>query len=369
MKINLNEIDTEQFMVHPHVVYGQTLFLVQPQHIGAKFTQGNKHFRSSVWDADGNLVSAAFPKFPNWGENPDNFPVPKSLEDAHVVEKVDGSLLIVSRWDGRIMQRTRGTVDATKLNNGHELELFNQQYRGAIDWLLTPFVTPNGLSTYSLLFEWVSPNQRIILNYGDSPAWYLVGCVYHDDYSLKTQPQLDEMANQYGFNRPPSYTFPSLADLMSGVEAWKGKEGVVIYSDNDQMLHKVKAFDYLIKHRFKSEATLENTLELYFSNERPPYQEFERRLIESFDYECFEMVRGYASSICDAAKDVQRIVEGIDEFVEGTLRPLPTRRAQAEKVLASYGQTNRSAFVFARLDNKVLNDDQMKKLYWQVLKK
>jgi hypothetical protein len=122
-------------------------------------------------------------------------------------------------------------------------------------------------------------------------------------------------------------------------------------------------------HRFKENATLENTLELFFEYGQPSYQEFERQLVETFDYECFTMVRGYASNICDAAKQVQQIVGGIDEFVNKTLRPLPTRRAQAEKVLASYGQTNRSAFVFARLDNKILNDDQMKKIFWQVLKK
>jgi hypothetical protein len=122
-------------------------------------------------------------------------------------------------------------------------------------------------------------------------------------------------------------------------------------------------------HRFKGNATLENTLELFFEYGQPSYQEFERQLVATFDYECFTMVRGYASNICDAAKQVHQIIDGIDAFVDGTLRPLPTRRAQAEKVLASYSTTNRSAMVFTRLDDKLLSDDQVKKLFWQVLKK
>jgi hypothetical protein len=91
--------------------------------------------------------------------------------------------------------------------------------------------------------------------------------------------------------------------------------------------------------------------------------------VETFDYECFEMVRGYASQICDASKDVKKIVDGMNEFVTNKLRVLPTRKDQAQLILSSYGNTNRNSFVFALLDNKPLNDDQMKKLFWQCLKK
>jgi hypothetical protein len=40
------------------------------------------------------------------------------------VEKLDGSTLIVSKYNGQYILRTRGTVDASKLANGFELELF-----------------------------------------------------------------------------------------------------------------------------------------------------------------------------------------------------------------------------------------------------
>ncbi len=351
------------FMVHPHVIDGQTLFLVQPVPFKSLWTQDNKHLRSSVWDSNGNLVSAGFPKFTNWGENPEHFPVPTSLNNTHIVEKIDGSLFIVSRWNGRFIYRTRGTVNAAKLDNGHEVEIFKQKYQSALDKIF------EDSSPHSLLFEWVSPEQRIILDYGDQPEWYLIGCVYHEDYSLMEQFRLDELAHQYEFKRPPSYIFPSIKDLMGNVEQWKNKEGVVIYSNNGQMPHKVKAFEYLTKHRFKSEATLENTLELYLKSNKPSYQEFKQQLIEAFDYECFEMVRGFASDICDGAKEVQHIVENMEAFVKTELSRYPTRKLQAAVTFQSYGKTNRSSFVFKILDGKSLTIDDYRKLFWQVLKK
>ena len=363
MKIDLSQIDTEQFMVHPHVVDGQTLFLVQPCHIGAKWTQANKHLRSSVWDADGNLVSAGFPKFTNWGENPEHFPVPQSLKDTQVVEKIDGSLLIVSRWMGRWILRTRGTVDATKLDNGHELELFKQT-------ILPKFSTPLDDMRKSFLFEWVSPNQRIILNYGNSPAWYLVGAVYHDNYTLETQGVLDTWAKDLDLLRPPSYTFPSIADLMAQVEAWKGKEGVVIYSKHGQAQHKAKGLWYLALHRMKEAlASFDKVVDVWYEQGEPSYPDFEKAITDQFDFELWSQIRGEASRICDATKDVARIIAGMEKFVAEKLKPLPTRRDQAQLTIASYGPTNRAAFVFKILDGKGLVADDRKKLLYQVLKK
>jgi len=366
MKIDLNAVDTDQFMMHQHIINGEICWLIQPQHIAAKWNKENKIFRSSLWNNDGEPVSLGFPKFTNWGENPDHFPVPTSLKDTVITEKVDGSLLVVSKYKGQYILRTRGTSDASKLDNGHELEFFKQKYIESLD----TFMSWEPTWKVSFLFEWVSPLQKIILNYGDQPDWFLVGIVNHHDYSLWLQNEVESVANfTISAPRPVSYTFPTVEELISNIEAWKGKEGVCVYSNNGQSIHKIKSLEYLAKHRFKGEATLENTLDLYFSMGKPDYQEFEKKLIETFDYECFEMVRGFISIICDAQKEVQKILIGFGVFVEQVLKPLPTRRDQAEKVLAAYSTTNRSAMIFTLLDGKQLSDDQTKKLFWQVLKK
>ena len=90
MKIEIDKIDRTQFMVHEHTLNGEIVHLIQPQHIGTKWRQDNKHMRSVVVNYEGEVISASLPKFTNWGENPDNFPVPNSLKHCTVVEKLDG---------------------------------------------------------------------------------------------------------------------------------------------------------------------------------------------------------------------------------------------------------------------------------------
>lgn len=365
MKINLQDIDQTQFMVHPHIIGGKTVYLVQPQHIGTKWRQDNKHFRSSVWDSKGNLVSAGFSKFTNWGENPENFPVPTSLKNTTVVEKLDGSLLIVSKWNGEFILRTRGTVDATALDNGYELEEFKQKYLPELKSAL------DGDSwDQSFLFEWVSPVNRIVLNYGDQPEWFLIGIIGHKNYDLCPQSTLDLIAKQHGFKRPPTYTFPTIEDLLKNIEGWKGKEGVVIYSNKDQSLHKVKGLWYLALHRMKEAlASFDKVVDCWYEQGEPTYQDFQEFITNQFDWELWTQIQGDASRICDGSKGVDQIVAGMQRFVDETLKPLPNRREQALKVLSAYGQTNRASFVFKLLDNKPLERDDRKKLLYQVLKK
>ena len=119
MKIDISSIDRTQFMVHEHSLNGEIVYLIQPQHIGTKWRQDNKHMRSVVVNYAGEVISASFPKFTNYGENPEHFPVPTSLKNATVVEKLDGSTLIVSKYNGQYILRTRGTVDASTMANGY----------------------------------------------------------------------------------------------------------------------------------------------------------------------------------------------------------------------------------------------------------
>lgn len=374
MKINLDTIDREQFMVHQHLLNGEVLWLVQPQHIGAKWTQQNKIFRSSLWNNDGELVSAGFPKFTNWGENPQNFPVPTTLRNTTVVEKLDGSLLIVSKYKGQYILRTRGTSDATRLDNGHELEIFKQTILPKLEAATyvngKPIPAMSGDTwKVSLLFEWVSPAQKIILNYGANPDWYLVGIVGHTQYDLVNQESLDEFATHWKLKRPVTYTFPSFEDLMAKVEQWKGKEGVCVYSDNGQTIHKVKSAWYLALHRMKEEfGSIDKLIDMWFTWDCPDYSTTEEMIVNQFDWELFQTIRGDISRICDAWKEVRKIEQGFYAFVMETLQPLPNRKAQAEKVISAYGQTNRASFVFKILDGKHISRDDQKKLLYQCLK-
>lgn len=369
MRINLEEIDKTQFMVHEHMLNGELIQLVQPVHIGCDWNQQNKIFRSSVWNALGELVSAGFPKFTNWGEKPEQFPLPESLTGAVVPEKIDGSLLIVSKYKGFIILRTRGTVDASKLDNAAELEIFKNEILPKVAEYIDAMKWKQETWPVSVLFEWVSPTNKIVLNYGDQPDWFLVGMVNHNDYSLVPQGLLDGCAGEMGVKRPKCYTFKDVADLLANVDQWKGQEGVCVYSSNGQVIHKVKSAWYLVRHHMKSELNnVEKVLDFWFENGRPEFPAF-KELVLQFDYEIWEQVQGNASRISDAYKEVLRIVEGMRKFLREQVCVLNyNRRMQATIIKQSYGETNRASYLFTLLDGKELDDKQVKKLMFQVLK-
>jgi len=366
MIIDMAKIDTTQFMVHQHLLNGEVLHLVQPQFMGCKWTQENKIFRSSVWNNDGYPVSLGFYKFVNLGENPEVFPVPTNLKNSVITDKLDGSLLVVSKYKGNVILRTRGTVDATKIDNGYELEIFKEKYLPLLEH-------ENSDETWeiSYLFEWLtaSKDHAIVIKYDSVPEWVLVGAADHNDYSLLTQHELNAFASTVGFKRPEQFSFNTVDELVETVTSWKNREGIVLYTQNGQMLHKIKSDDYKKKHAFKSEATLENTLELFLNFGYPSFNDFKQKIGELYDWECVTMVLGHMSNICDAWKEVQKIIDGFNSFVETVLKPLPTRKDQALKVIQSYGNSNRNSFVFRILDGKQLEKEDIKKLFWQVLKK
>jgi hypothetical protein len=99
----------------------------------------------------------------------------------------------------------------------------------------------------------------------------------------------------------------------------------------------------------------------------PSFNDFQRKLKETFDEDCKNLVIGFCSKIVDAYKEVKDIEDGFDNFVSCIQGE--SRKEQAAKILSSFGKTSRSGMVFTRLDKKPLNENEEKKLLYQCLKK
>ena len=226
MKIDLQAIrQDENFMVHEHFIGDTPVYLVQPVHIGAKFTNDNLIFRSSVWTKHGFPVSLSFKKFANYGEKPEVFPVPTSLDGTEAREKIDGSTLCVSTFNEFIVNRTRGTVDALKQDTGPEITWLTQKY---------PIAFNNSIVSsgdFTVVFEFCSPTNRIVLDYGPEPLIYLTAVISHKDYSYASQDTLDALAAHWKVLRPRKYTFNTLLELQEAVKSFRGVEGVCLYYD------------------------------------------------------------------------------------------------------------------------------------------
>ena len=309
MKIQLNKVDETQFRILESSFYDVKAFLITPKSIKVKWTKKNLKYRSSMWTEKGDPISLGFPKFFNWAEGPNIRPAPSDLEAVNIVEKIDGSCLIVSPnpiWDKPPVIRTRGTFSAYEMPNGSELTTLQQQYPKCFD----------PMPGHSYIFEWMSPDNQIIIPV-TKPDIKLIGIVRHDDYSLYTQDELDNAADVMDVVRPRRYSFDTPEEMIEAVAEFEGTEGVCVYYNKDQWIRKIKSTWYLALHRMKSDlGTQERVIEVYFALGKPSYQEFMERISETFDYEVIKMARGHISRVCDAVKEVNKIVEGMHRFVK-----------------------------------------------------
>lgn len=358
MKLNLDKL--EEFTVHNDELFGEEVILVQSK-IDTHWTQDNRIYRSSLWNKEGELISAGFPKFFNWGENIQLSPVPTSLKGTSILEKVDGSLLIVSKYKNNYILRTRGVVDARRHENGHEVELLQKKYPKI-------FESKEQTWNFSILFEWITPNNKIIINYGSDIDFILVGGVYHEDYSLFTQDKLDYIAKENNLKRPKVYLFFTLLEMIEAIKILKNAEGVVVYSNDGQTLHKLKGDWYLSLHHLKSElSSIVKVVDVWLSFNKPSYHEFYQQIHDKFDFEIAEYCKDNLFIICEISKKVDLILEEMKKKVL-EIKLLPTRKEQAEKIIASYKALNLTRFAFELLNGKEINDLKFKQLMVQFIK-
>lgn len=352
MKIDLSSIDREQFLVHEHIIAGETCYLVQPQHIGAKWNKDNLIYRSSVWNSQGEPVSLSWKKHFNWDEQPDIDPAPKSLDGVELMEKVDGSTLLVSRYKGQLIVRTRGTVDATKLDNGHEIALFKTKYPAVFSESWTS-------EHWTMVYEWVSPTNQIVIAYPE-PALYLTGIIMHSSYRYLRQDSLDYQAHQMGVLRPRRYRFDTLSEMLTAVSAFNGVEGVCAYYNNNDSWRKQKSVIYLALHRFKERATLPNILELWMKANRPTIAVFRAQLLAIYDHECLTLVDGFITDISLAWDSLSNQLADLALDIE----PLKNwaRRDAALKIQTDYTEKGLTGAAFNFLSNRPVDERTVYKL-------
>lgn len=318
MKIDLNSIDRNQFAVREFNFHGETLFLVNPKNpFEVGWNKDNLIFRSSIWNKDGELVSAGFKKFANWLEKPDLFPPPQDLINSSLIEKIDGSLLCLSNYKGNQIVRTRGSYDAAEKENGYEIELLKRKYPKVFNYL-QPY------SDSSLLFEWVSPTNKIVCDYSE-PDLYLIGAVIHHGYSLLSQDILDKLAAVLQVKRPARYNFGSISEMLAAIKAVEGKEGVCLYTP-DGNIFKIKSDWYLKLFSFKNHVNLNSIIDLFCDWGYPSEARFTAMLAAETDYECVKIAEALITHVCNTWFEVLVLESQLEGFV-APLRGLPRKEA------------------------------------------
>jgi len=362
VKIPLSTIPSD-FVCREVSIANENCFLVFPAHMGVTWTKDNLHFRSSIWNTDGELVSASFKKFFNWNEQPELAYSINSLTadgGCHIVEKIDGSTLILSKYKNELIVRTRGTLDINLLHSGPEIEELRFKYPSI-------FNNQHLDDGYSLIYEWCSPSNTIVIPH-PKPELVFIGMISHDDYSMQSQHRLDIIAKQYGWLRPKWYSFDCVDNLISAVAKFKNIEGVCVYCNHDQDIRKLKGEEYLLKHRQKSLVGSKNQLiNLFFENGCLPPKQFLNFVEGLVDFEVYTMCLPNIFSILETIEQVKILEIRMKSFVRG-LSPELTRKQKVESIFTTYKDHRLQAFVFRFLDHDSFSEIQVKKIFSLIIK-
>lgn len=365
--------DKEQFNFKDCVIAGDECWLITPKDMSVKWTDENARFRSCiVRKSDNFVVSQGFGKFTNFGERPDFQPWDKSWE-IEARHKLDDTLLIVSKYKGELIIRTRGTIDARQMPNGHEIDLLMKKYPRA-------FKVPALDCGANLLFAWTTPSNIIVLREHDEPTLTLVGCVYSNTMSGTTIPcdkadyldqyGLDMWAYLMGVGRPQKYEYDTIEDCILDVTAWRGKEGVVLYSPDGQIFKKIKASEYCELHKLATGMrSLSNVLDVFIASPKfYNYQDFYNYVEQTIDFEVAEKIKDDMGLITEAYGKFVHTVDVLKRDIDDNISKMGTRKEQALYIQKHYGAY--ACFIpvaFHLLDKKEIDDKLIHKTMEKLL--
>lgn len=306
-------------------------------------------------------ISLSWRKFANLGESPDFEPI-DDLSDLDIITKKDGSTLIVSRHRNDIIIRTRGTVDARTLPNGHEIELLKQKYPKVFAMEDSAWFNPDD---YSFLYEWTTPSNRIVLNETAEPTLWLTGVVRHDDYSYVSQSDLDHWARGLEVPRPKRHNM-SLHEIQDHLASNTTIEGVVIYANNGQCLKKIKTPRYIYLHRvYTGIKTVNQLIDMWIDDGgQADRDDFEQHLAKKFDWELVVSLKPLMDEMFEMWHHINVKLEHLKTLVVSTQL---TRKDVAKLILSEAGTW--SGVVFEMLDNKPRHTRKLFELHQKDQKK
>jgi hypothetical protein len=347
--------NSEEFNFKDITVACDDCWLITPNGMGTDWTDDNAHFRSCIITKnDHRVVSLGFKKFTNIFEKPDFQPW-NSDWNFTARRKIDGSLLCISKYKGELITRTRGTQSVRTLPNGHEIAFLMEKY---------PKVFDNehlDSEDWSILVEWTTPTNIICLREHEEPTLTLLGMISHHTLNYETQKHMDYLGTLWDIPRPEAYEYASLEECINDVKMWEGKEGVIIYSADEQTLKKIKADLYLKIHKLATGIrNISNVLDVFMESPRSyKYEDFKKFIEDTMDYEIALKVD----------EDIHKITEAYGKFIHsvntieramGYISKLDSRKKQAMAI-----QEHWDGFMipcaFQLLDNKPLDDKLVKK--------
>lgn len=271
----MNNLQENMIYANPVNINGLDCILYTPHKLKFKWQQNELMYRSLITHND-KVVSTGFPKFFNYGEIPENDRLITPL-NSYASDKLDGSLIIRSVINNKVHWRSRGTHILSTNFKIEELKKLINSYPRLED--------PNYYPNHSMLFEYVSPNNRIVLRY-NWPKLVLLNAISHENLTFMHRHNVDEIAIQCSLSRPQFRLFSSIDNFIEDTKEDKSNiEGYVIISEtiNGTLLTKIKTKRYLNNHSIISKINEETVALFIVMNDIKSKNEF-IKYCQSEDY-------------------------------------------------------------------------------------
>jgi len=347
MSIRLSVPDPQSGFIISADPSGSGRVLIGPSRSKHNWKTDERWYRSLILNPDGTVASVGWPKFGNLGEwsfDDHQQAFTAAMRDGQVrfTDKQDGSLIIRSVVDGKVMLRTRQSWQ----DNPHvqaARRIAQQRYPALLD--------PSLHADKSLLLEFVSPDPqfKIIVTYQREDLT-LLGAVTHDDLRLSGWDELAGMADALSLPLVPCHELPhNRKQLLAELDGWKGAEGVVARLGDDQILIKLKSKAYLAMHRARFLLTPKAIREMCDSEGIRDMDALREKLGADADWEVLSGIEPYVHAYNDAVEAADARLGELDVFMLGLAMRYPgDRKSLAREVMTQLAKTETSsAFLLA----------------------
>ena len=193
------------------------------------------------------IISYPFDKFFNINEVSDTKEdiIKQRLDNnryLYVLDKKDGSTIIVSKYKGKPIITTNGSFNNEQTEWAKEL--FTKKY--------TTFLR-NMQEGYTYIFELIHPENKIIVDYGNEKALYLLSIRDLSTQKLLSIEEIHQVADKFNFPYPEVFSFNNLDHIIHLARTLRNanREGWVLRigaSDGNEYMVKIKLEEYFAMH-------------------------------------------------------------------------------------------------------------------------
>lgn len=267
----------------------------------------------------GEILARPFPKFFNYDEYVGRGGViPDEVPD--ISQKLDGSLGILYKLDGKYYITTRGRLDS-------------RQGQWATEWFNTHVAHPEDAGEgLTHLFEIIYPDSKVVLDYD------FTGLVHLGTHKIEDYSPVDFVwASPI---RTPKKFEPTLLDMLNA-EDKEGEEGYVVHFPASKLRLKIKFANYVSLHKIVTELSEIGIWELLQT--------------KGIDVSSAEVVQNVPDELFAWVESVLTDLKSKYLAIESECRPiaeaaaaLPTRKEQAEYITA---HARLPGICFGMLDN------------------